>query len=87
MHVGLCMHMHKFVHVHAHFNFAQLREFYGVFLTCCLFFRQRPDNVVYDEGDGATDDDGDNGDGATDDNVDEDGLSEIASCAACASMA
>ena len=31
------------------------------------------DNGVDDEGDGATDDDGDNGDGATDDDVDEDG--------------
>ena len=31
------------------------------------------DNGVDDEGDGATDDDGDNGDGATYDNVDEDG--------------
>jgi hypothetical protein len=31
------------------------------------------DNGVDDEGDGATDDDGDNGDGATDDNVGEDG--------------
>jgi hypothetical protein len=31
------------------------------------------DNGVDDEGDGATDDDGNNGDGATDDNVDEDG--------------
>ncbi len=41
--------------------------------TFSLFFRQRPDNGVDDEGDGSTDDDGDNGDGATDDNVDEDG--------------
>ena len=31
------------------------------------------DNGVDDEGDGATDDDGDNGDGATDDDVNEDG--------------
>ena len=31
------------------------------------------DNGVDDEGDGATDNDGDNGDGATDDDVDEDG--------------
>ena len=31
------------------------------------------DNGVYDEGDGATDDDGDNSDGATDDDVGEDG--------------
>jgi hypothetical protein len=31
------------------------------------------DNCVDDEGDGATEDDGDNGDGATDDDVDEDG--------------
>ena len=31
------------------------------------------DNGVDDEGDGATDDDGNNGDGATDDDVDEDG--------------
>jgi hypothetical protein len=27
------MYMHKFVHVHAHFNFALLRKFYGVFST------------------------------------------------------
>ena len=25
------LYMHKFVHVHAHFNFALLRKFYGVF--------------------------------------------------------
>jgi len=31
------------------------------------------DNGVVDEGDGATDDDGDKGDGATDDDVNEDG--------------
>ena len=41
--------------------------------TFCLFFRQRRDNGVDEEGDGATDDDGDNDDGATDDDVDEDG--------------
>jgi hypothetical protein len=29
--VGLCVHTHKFVRVHAHFNFALLRKFYGVF--------------------------------------------------------
>ena len=33
MHVCLCIYMHKFVHVHAHFNFALLRKFYGVFST------------------------------------------------------
>jgi len=31
VHVCLCMYMHKFVHVQAHFNFALLRKFYGVF--------------------------------------------------------
>ena len=31
------------------------------------------DNRVDEEGDGTTDNDGNNGDGATDDNVDEDG--------------
>ncbi len=41
--------------------------------TFCLFFHQRPDNGVDDEGDGATEDNGGNGDGATDDDVDEDG--------------
>ena len=41
--------------------------------TFCLFFCQRLDNGVDDEGDGATDDDGNNGDGSTDDDVDEDG--------------
>ena len=41
MHVGLCMYMHKFVHVHALFNFALLREFYGVSI---IFYIRR--NVV-----------------------------------------
>ena len=46
--------------------------------TFCLFFCQRTDNGIDDEGDGATDNDGNNGDGAKEDDVDEDGASKRA---------
>ncbi len=32
MHVGLCMYMHKFLHVHAHFNFIILGKSLGFYI-------------------------------------------------------